>query len=176
MKIETDRLILRRWREADASGVAALLGDPDVMEFSDHGPLDTPAQQAWLQSAISSPGNDPLSGLLAIEHKATGKVIGYVRLFRDLKRVGETEAELGFRLIKSAWGQGYASEACRGVIDQARLTRSAEKIVAIVDPGNLNSIRVLDKLGMHEVGGIMFEGYDYPDRIYAMSLSRVNPA
>lgn len=164
---ESRRLILRKWTAADLSCLDAVLGDPIVMEFSDDGTLTLEEQEAWLQEATSPISSTELPGLLAIEHKKTGKVIGYVSLLQDLKRVSCHEAEIGFRLEQSAWGQGYASEAASIMFEVANKSASIARVVAIVDPNNHRSVGVLKKLGMTQEGEIMFDGYDYPDHIYA---------
>lgn len=97
-------------------------------------------------------------------------MIGYISLSHDVARTRAGEAEIGFRLARCAWDQGYATEAALGIIDTARTMSAAERIVAIIDPNNLRSMQVLKKIGMTYEREIVFEGYDYPDHLYARDL------
>ena len=77
-------------------------------------------------------------------------------------------AELGFRFARQQWGKGYATEAARAIVRYAFESTEIQRVIAVVDPHNLASVRVLEKLGMsfHEL--VMFDGYDYPDKVYAV--------
>jgi len=167
LPIETPRLTLRRWAPSDAPALATILGDPEVMAFSDHGPLDDARQEAWLGAAraVAFP-----SLCLAMQEKSAARVIGYVRLSTDPHRVPSGTAELGFRLARSMRGPGYATDAVRATTQSARHLEGVKRLAAIVDPHNLRSIRVLDKVGFSREGEISFEGYDYPDHLYALTL------
>ena len=168
--IQTNRLILRRWRAEDQADLHDILGDPEVMAFSDAGPLAPAAQIAWLEKACASGGEDLLSGPFAIARKTDGRVLGYVRLASNPERVQPGEAEIGFRLARHAWGQGYATEAASELIQRAHKVPAISRIVAIVDPHNARSLRALERLGMVQAGTIMFDGYDYPDAVYTLQL------
>ena len=167
---QTERLILRPWALSDRGAVAALFGDADVMRFSDNGVLDATAQQVWHVRALQSP-LDSVSTLCAIARKKDQKVIGYVSLRQDLARVGAHESELGFRLLRAAWGKGYATEAARGIIAWAKSEVDISRITAVVDPNNTSSVRVLNKIGMTYAGEFMCAGYAYPDHKYGLDLA-----
>lgn len=168
--IATRRLRLRRWNAADLPALQMILGCPLVMAFSDHGPLDGDAQKAWLNSAMGIAADAPLPDCFAVERSEDARVIGYVSLKRSAHRVGPETGELGIRLAKAAWGQGYATEAAHAIIDTQRMTVDLRKIVALVDPNNRGSLRMVERLGMVFDGEVMFDGYDYPDRRYALHL------
>lgn len=168
--ITSDRLYLRNWRQTDLPSLGAILGSPDVMAFSDHGPLDEDRQRKWLENARNTARHAPLPGILAIERRADATVIGYVSLSRDPARIGKGEAEIGFRLAEASWGQGYATEAATAVIAAAKPLTIFQRVVAIVDPNNRRSLRVIDKLGMVYQGDVRLAGYAYPDHIYARDL------
>jgi len=167
--IETNRLRLRGWQADDLQFLDAILGDPEVMEFSDRGVLAKSDQATWLLAAQAPMRRNQLPGTLAIEQNNDGRVIGYVRLSRDLQRIGEREAELGFRLAKFAWGHGFATEAVKGIMDATSSLAGLGRIVAIVDPHNHRSVHVLKRIGMSYENEILFEGYEYPDHLYARS-------
>ena len=168
--ILTERLILRPWRADDEMVLSAILGDPDVMAFSNSGILTAKGQQSWLRSTIAGERGGGWPLCFALERQDEGDVIGYVRLSQDLTRVIGREVEIGFRLKRSAWGFGFATEAARAGIEAARLVPEVDKVVAIVDPHNRPSLNVLTKSGMTFHRDVMLEGYDYPDQLYAVDL------
>lgn len=172
MRIETPRLFLRPWRKTDAAFVGRIVGDPEVMEFSDHGALAPEAHADWLRSAMAVELHFGLPEFFAIEEKGGQKVIGYIRHRHDPKRVDPGSAELGFRLVTSAWGQGFAIEAAQAVIAASQAAGLAQRVVAIVDPNHLRSVRVLQKLGLRYNRDIMLPGYDYPDHLYQRDFTR----
>lgn len=170
--IETSRLTLRPWKESDWWSVNAILGDADVMQFSDHGVLTEKQQASWFQAALASRNKLELPFVLAIEGKQDRQIIGYISLMRDLERVQQGDAEIGFRLARNAWGQGYATETVAALIENLLPGNRLDRIVAIVDPHNSRSVHVLQKVGMSYCRDIMLEGYDYPDHLYAYALVR----
>ncbi len=167
---ETKRLRLRPWSQTDLRFLAAILGDRDVMEFSDTGVLDEQAQATWLNRTIAGGTSSVLPGMLAIECKHDGRVIGYISLSAPPDRVDAGDAEIGFRLARHAWSQGYASEAIEQIIEAAKSLESICRIIAIVDPHNVRSLHVLSKAGLAYERDIMFDGYDYPDHLYVRAL------
>lgn len=92
-------------------------------------------------------------------------------LTNDPARVAENEAELGFRLAQASWGQGFGPEAAKAMIAHASGLAGVTRVVAIVDPHNRQSVRVLGKAGMTYLTDVMFPGYDYPDHKYATVLA-----
>lgn len=141
------------------------------MRFSDHGPLSQSDLKPWLQKTIAkTPENSPL-GMRAIELKSDGTVIGYVSLSNDLDRTEPGDVELGLRLVKEYWQCGYAHEAAIALVGLAFQDETVSRIVGIVDPNNVTSVRWLKKLGMTFQHDIEFEGYDHPDHLYAMAAT-----
>lgn len=169
--INTARLDLRPFRENDLPRVKAILGDPNVMAFSDDGALDHTACCEWLTRAMQTIRDDDLPLTLAVFLKSDGQLIGYVSLANDPHRVSECEAELGFRLAYDHWGHGIATEAAQAMIAHATCLPNTLRVVAIVDPNNRQSVRVLQKIGMTYEGDVMFEGYDYPDHKFGLELA-----
>ncbi|MEM9716732.1 MAG: GNAT family N-acetyltransferase [Pseudomonadota bacterium] len=168
--IRTERLTLRPWAARDLHALDPILGDAEVMRFSDHGVLGSKAQEDWLKEKINHATDRSGLGCHAIEERISGAVVGYISMTSNPNRVAGHEAEIGFRLRRSAWGQGYATEAAEAVIEAARTSKAIQRVVAIVDPNNAASVRVLRKLGMQFEREIMFEGYDYPDGVYVLSV------
>ena len=145
--IETERLRLRDWTNADAEPFAAINSDPRVMEFFTK-PLTRAESDAFLarnRDGIAANG----WGLYAVEVKETGKFIGYVGLARPGFEAHFTPAvEIGWRLAREAWGQGYASEAARAVVDRAFTTLGLDALVSFTAEWNRPSRRVMEKIGM----------------------------
>jgi RimJ/RimL family protein N-acetyltransferase len=77
--------------------------------------------------------------------------------------------EIGYRLARSAWGKGFATEAARAVRDVAVHTLGIKRLIAIIDPANTASIRVAQKIGMHHESEVRLEGYDHPDHVYVIA-------
>lgn len=170
--ITTPRLTLRPFEDDDLCQLIGVLGDPAVMQFSDHGPLDHAACGEWLQRAEQASIHHHLRLVLAICTNSYDSLIGYVALSNDPARVAENEAELGFRLAQASWGQGFATEAAKAMVAHASGgLAGVTRVVAIVDPNNRQSVRVLGKLGMTYVTDVMFPGYDYPDHKYATVIA-----
>ena len=84
-------------------------------------------------------------------------------------RILDAEVEIGYRLRRSAWGQGYATEAAQEVRDYAFHTLGMKRLIAIIDPANVASIRVAEKIGMNYEQDVMFEGYTHPDHVYVVT-------
>jgi ribosomal-protein-alanine N-acetyltransferase len=81
---------------------------------------------------------------------------------------GRMEIEVGFRLVRSCWGKGYATEAAGAVRDYAFDMLTVSRLISLVDPQNIASIRVVEKLGMCYEKDVMLLSYDHPDHLYAV--------
>ena len=156
--LTTDRLLLRQWRDSDREPFAALNADPAVMEHF-------PALQTREQSDALIDRNLPELdgrgwGLWAMEVKDTGEFIGFTGL-----NVPTFEApflpgvEIGWRLAKGAWGNGYATEAARAALAYAFGPAGLDEIVSFTATTNLPSQRVMQRIGMvHDEAG----DFDHP--------------
>src|SRR5579863_4880846 len=116
--IKTDRLLMRRWHDSDREPFAALNGDPDTMLFF---PTTlTRAESDAFVDLIESRFEQQGFGLWALEVTATGEFIGFTGLNPMPDDVpGAGGMEVGWRLAKTAWHQGYATEAARTARDIA---------------------------------------------------------
>lgn len=146
--LETERLVLRPWRVAEAAVQRELWTerDPRVPPHrridEDGNPTVAEFEEAIRNHEISS------VGLLAVERKAEGDVIGYCGLVENDRGTAD-EPELAFELLRRVWGQGYATEASWAVLDWAR-SSGYERLWATVWDWNTASRRVLAKLGFTE--------------------------
>jgi RimJ/RimL family protein N-acetyltransferase len=162
----TKRLLLRHFAMDDADAMLAVFGDAEVMRFG-NGPQTLEWVQGWLARHMTH--YERLGyGPYAVVERESNKVIGYCGLFHFPDVNGQPEVEIGYRLRRSSWGMGYATEAARAVMNHAFDSLSLERLIAIIDPGNTASIHVAQKLGMHYEADVMFEGFTHPDYVYSM--------
>lgn len=146
--LETARLMLRPWRVAEAVVQRELWIERDP-RVPPHRRIDADGHPtvADFEEAIRT--NQPSSiGLLAVERKAAGDVIGYCGLIEG-EQGPAGEPELAFELLRRVWRQGYATEASFAVLDWAR-SSGYERVCATVWEWNTASRRVLAKAGFTE--------------------------
>jgi ribosomal-protein-alanine N-acetyltransferase len=148
--LETDRLWLRPWRVSEAAIQRELWAERDA-RVPAHRRIDADGHPtvADIEKGIRAARTSSI-GLLALERKAAGDVIGYCGLV-DRGRGSEGEPELAYELLRRVWGQGYATEASWAVLDWAR-SSGHERLSATVWDWNTASRRVLAKLGFVETG------------------------
>ncbi|NNM44777.1 GNAT family N-acetyltransferase [Knoellia sp. DB2414S] len=149
MRLETERLLLRPQRVEDATVLRELWTERDP-RVPAHRRLDAQGRPtvADLEDAIRTDPAPVTTGLLAVELKVDGDVIGYCGLV-DSGRGTTGEPELAFELLRRTWGNGYATEAVDAVIDWAR-SSGHQRLWATVWNWNTASRRVLAKLGFTE--------------------------
>ena len=150
--LETSRLRLRAHHPGDLSAYVVMWSDPDVVRYTIGEPL--PPQRTWMRLLAHRGHWSVLSfGYWAVEEKETGCYIGelgFAHLKRDLHASVDTVPELGWALVPSAHGKGYATEALRAVVAWGDAHFESDRTVCIIDPGNDVSARVADKLGFRE--------------------------
>lgn len=148
--LETERLLLRPRRAEDAGVVRRLWleRDPRVPAHRRIAPDGRPTV-AELEATIGAERSSSL-GLLTVELRPTGDVVGYCGLV-DSPHGTDGEPELAFELLREVWGRGYATDAGRAVLGWAR-SAGHERLWAGVWDWNLASRRVLAKLGFTETG------------------------
>jgi [ribosomal protein S5]-alanine N-acetyltransferase len=156
--LESDRLILRSWNpDTEAEAAFEIYGDPEVMQWigdgktvSDIKTLRERLQQRNQQCLALNDG----TGFWAIVEQKTGHPIGAVLLKRLPDGNGQLTAdwEVGWHLRKASWGQGYATEAARAIVDYGFTVLKLPCIYAIAYPENRPSIRVMERLGMTALG------------------------
>lgn len=156
--LQTERLNLRHWRPEDVEPFAALNSDPVVME---HFPaMLTREQTTEFVTRIINDFTQNGLGLWATELKATGEFIGFVGLAKPTFEAHFTPCvEVGWRLAKEFWGNGYAPEAAREVLRDGFERIGLEEIVSMTATTNLKSMRVMEKIGMVTS---MQDNFDHP--------------
>ncbi len=159
--IETDRLVLRRWRASDRAAFAAMNADPEVMAYFPQRltRAESDGMLARLQDHFAAEG----FGFGAVERKADRALVGMAGLARARFDAAVCPCvEVGWRLARAHWGQGYATEAARGWLDWGFGALRLDEIVAFVVPGNLRSQAVMARLGMRRDPGRDFEHPSLP--------------
>ena len=143
-QLETERLVMRPYAEADLEPMAMMFGDPDVTAYTFLGRRDraqTAAVLADYMSFLAVSGY----GMLAILDKKTDAYLGEVGLF--VAPMDSNPLALRYALAKSGWGRGYAVEASAAVLDDAFGRLRLESLLAGVKFENGPSLRVMEKLG-----------------------------
>ncbi|WP_260617190.1 GNAT family N-acetyltransferase [Microbispora hainanensis] len=143
--IRTERLVLRRWREDDKEPFAALNADPVVME---HFPATLSREDSdALAERIEAGFDEHGFGLWAVE--ADGEFIGFTGLSVPRFTAPFTPCvEIGWRLARSAWGRGYATEAARASLEDGFGRAGLTEVVSFTAVQNVRSQAVMRRLGM----------------------------
>jgi RimJ/RimL family protein N-acetyltransferase len=150
--LETDRLILRRFTEDDVDNLYALDSDPAVMRYITGGP-STPRDEIerdYIPAYLAYYERYEGYGFWAAIEKATSGFLGWFH-FRPYKDDAPNEPELGYRLRRSAWGHGYATEGSRALIHKGFTDLGAQRVVAFAYGENIASRRVMEKSGLRLV-------------------------
>ncbi|QFU15107.1 GNAT family N-acetyltransferase [Microvirga thermotolerans] len=146
-ELRTERLVLRRWREEDDGPFAAMNADPEVMRFY-------PRIRTREESIAEARGHDASFdadgfGLWAVELPGAASFIGYAGLRRVLRPMSfQPPIEIGWRLGRRWWGQGYATEAARAALSDFFARTDHGEVVSFTTRQNLRSQRVMQRLGM----------------------------
>ena len=162
VELLTERLVLRAFRLKDAKGLVELDSDPAVQEFLGEGSPTLEDTTGWIKLLSEKYDEDSRRGFWAAE--TGGEFIGWFHL-RPSKDTGETE--LGYRLMRKAWGRGLATEGSRALLEMA----SGERVIARTMIANVRSRRVMEKLGMSVVRTFPYSGDGPDDEVeYALNV------
>jgi RimJ/RimL family protein N-acetyltransferase len=166
--VDTDRLILRELSLEDAPFILELVNEPSWLRFiGDRGVRDLDGARAYLQ-------NGPLAsyarhgfGLYKVELREDGTPMGLCGL---LKREALPDADIGFAFFPRFWGHGYAREAAQAVLDFSKMKWGLTRILAIVNPENQSSIKLLEKLGFQFQHMVRMPGEAADVRLFALQF------
>ncbi|MFG3438469.1 GNAT family N-acetyltransferase [Nonomuraea sp. NPDC047897] len=154
--LTTDRLVLRRFTDADADDLVALHNDPAVMRFLNGG-RPTPREVIVRETLPAFMA----SGFFAAVERSGGAFTGWFHL-RTPRGGAPDEPELGYRLHRAYWGRGYATEGSLALIDKAFGELGARRVFAQTMAVNHGSRRVMEKCGLRHVRTFFA---DWPDVI-----------
>ncbi len=142
--LETERLYLRQFQETDVLPLHTIFSDAETMEYYP-APFTYEQTQTWIKRNQERYLNDGF-GLWAICLKETNELIGDCGLVKqDLD--GDIEVEIGYHVSKTYWRKGYASEAAKECKEYGFNHLKLKKLISIIDPRNVPSIRVAEKIG-----------------------------
>lgn len=146
-ELQTERLLLRGWRASDRAPFAAMNADAEVMR---HFPTAlSPVESDELADQIATPIEQQGWGLWALEERASGRFLGYTGLKRpEFDAHFMPAVEIGWRLAREAWGQGFATEAARAAAAFAFDALALEELVSFTVPANKRSRSVMERIGM----------------------------
>jgi RimJ/RimL family protein N-acetyltransferase len=174
--LETERMVLRRFTTEDVDLIVELDSDPRVMRFISGG-APTPREEivgdilpAWLSYYERFEGY----GFWAAHAKQTGEFLGWFH-FRPPPGAQLDDVELGYRLRRSAWGQGYATEGSIALIDRGFRAGGVRRVFASTMAVNTGSWRVMEKAGLkfvrvfHADWPVRIEGDEQGDVEYALT-------
>lgn len=164
--LSTDRLCLRRWTAADLPPFSKMNQDPAVMQFFPR--LLSPTDSAAMVQRINAFFDQTGYGLYAVDIKATGEFIGYTGFANPSFQSFFTPCvEIGWRLKKDAWGQGYATEAARACLQYGFDSLRLEEVYSFTAVINQRSERVMQRIGMVKTGE-----FDHPNLETGHALRR----
>ena len=156
--LETQRLILREWRQSDRQPFSQINADPRVMEFLPAllSPQESDRYVDQIQGQIHNRG----FGLSAAELRQDHSFIGFIGLAVPSFQANFTPCvEVGWRLSADHWGRGLATEGAREIIRYAFEVLNLDALVSFTVPANMRSRRVMEKLGMTRDPA---EDFDHP--------------
>jgi RimJ/RimL family protein N-acetyltransferase len=174
--LETERLLLRRFTESDVANLHDLDGDPEVMRFVNGGkPVSRDViREETLPRFLRAYERFEGFGVWAAIERWTGKFVGWFEFYPRKDAVPE-EVELGYRLRRSAWGKGYATEGSRALIRKGFTELGVQRVVAETMAVNAASRRVMEKAGLkyvrtfHQEWPEHIEGDEHGDVEYALT-------
>lgn len=151
-KIETSRLIIRRFQSNDWKDLYDYLSDENVVKFEPYGVY---SEDDSKQAAINRSGN---TAFWAVCLKENGKLIGNI-YFEQEQPSKFLTWELGYVFNANYQRKGYATESCIAIINYAFENMNVRRIIAKCDPDNTNSWELLDRLRLRREGFLLKKGY-----------------
>jgi RimJ/RimL family protein N-acetyltransferase len=164
MQLETDRLILRSFREEDVDVMARLFADPDFMRFSLGVFTERKQTVAFIEKVLGW-DRTGIPSQFAVVPRSADAVIGYCGFFHHPEVPGEIE--IGYRLHPDYWNRGLITEAACAVRDHGFADLKLPRVISLIHPENIASRRVAEKNGMKVENEIKFRGF--PALVYAIT-------
>lgn len=170
--VDTPRLLLRQWTDADVEPFARLGADPEVMRYFPA--TMSRAESAALVDRMRQRIDRDGWGLWAVEVRdggpLDGRMIGFTGLVLQTFAAHFTPAvEIGWRLSRDAWGHGYASEAARAVLAEGFGPIGLDEIVSMAAVENTRSRAVMERIGMHRAA---HDDFEHPALMHGHPLRR----
>lgn len=171
MIVETERLVIRELEEADRASLEPMLNDPTTMRFWPR-PYTSDEVREWIQRHRQRYADDGCGYWLV--SLRDGTPIGQAGIMRQQFEWPEQQRPsywgLGYILHHPFWGQGYATEAGRACLDWAFSHLQTDRVVALIRPENEPSRAVAHRLGMREMGSVMYYGFEHGVHVLDQAL------
>ena len=160
--IESERLILRAWRDADREPFAAMCADPEVMRHFP-APLTRAESDAVVERMVAHQAEYGFC-FFALERKSDGGFLGFTGMM-TLKPENPLQpgVEIGWRLAREAWGAGYASEAASAAIVHGFDSLGLKRIMSFTATENVRSQAVMQRIGMTRRADLDFDHPAVPE-------------
>lgn len=156
---ETERLFLRKMTLNDVDNLQRIFSDPIAMQYYPK-MLDRDETKEWIQRILNAYAEHQ-AGLWACHLKSTGEFVGQCGLIFQPDVDGKDEVEVGYLFVREFWGQGLATEAARGSMKYAREKLGFTRLISLIRPENIPSIRVAERNGLVPEKEIMRKGYKH---------------
>jgi len=153
--LETQRLRMQMLEESDFAEYEAIHTDPEVTRFTTRTHMDR--IDAWRHLAMIV-GHWQLRGfgMWGVFERDSGHLVGRVGFYQP---AGWPDFELGWTMGRASWGKGYAPEAARACVDYAFDVMQRDHLISLIDPENVSSIRVAEKIGETFEGEVEIQGH-----------------
>ena len=166
--LETERLILRQMTTGDAEFILGLLNEPSfIQNIGDRKVRTTEEACSYILDGPVRSYEKNGFGLYLIVLKESHESIGMCGL---IKRDGLEDVDIGYALLPKFWSKGYAVEAAGAAKEYAKNVIGLKRMVAIVDPANESSIRVLEKIGLRYEKMIRLSADDIELKLFGIGL------
>ena len=162
--LETDRLLLRKLTPDDAEFTLRLLNEPSFLHFiGDRGVRTHEQARKYILDRIVASYEQFGFGLYLVEIKDSSAAAGICGL---IKREGMDDVEIGFAFLPEFWSRGYGVESAQAVMDFGREALGIKRIVAIANPDNERSFKLLEKIGLRYERLIQLPGQELRIRLF----------
>lgn len=172
VRLETPRLRLREITPADADFLLELMNEPGYLEnIGDRGVRTLDDAARYIAERFLSSYAVEGWGLWCVERRGEGERLGVCGLVR---RDGLEHPDIGFAFLARHGGQGFAIESAQAVLGFARDTLALPRLLGLVAPWNERSMRLLEKLGLREIGRLRLPGATRDSLLWATDLRRAD--
>jgi len=167
--LETKRLCLQQATSDDAKFILELLNDPAfIQNIGDRGLRTLEDARNYISNRLITSYKDYGFGMYLVVLKNTGEVAGLCGL---VKRDGLDDVDIGYAFLPRYWSKGYATEAALAIKEYAKDAIGLKRLVAITDPLNQGSIRVLEKIGLKFEKMIRLSEDDIDLKLYGINFA-----
>jgi len=172
-RVETERLVLRRWHEDDRAAVVDIWADPDVWRAVGPGVMGVPFDADYAAGRFEhhlSHWEQHGFGLWLAQERVSGQVAGWVGAAHPTYVPELAEAvEIAWTLRRPFWGQGLASEGAAAAVQSTFAHAVLDEVISLINPANVRSISVAERLGMSPASDVLRPDTGEVLRVYRLS-------